>query len=421
MKTLIKIIILKYSILSVSSFSILVSASQVEASEKVKTFLQWGDVKCKKPGTPECYSELYCKIAQKGDPLLTQNKSHSPPAPITVESDCAETSKLNSYTSVINGFSKISLLKEKPELVLVTMHGLWHTSDQFSPSLERIIKQKGGRQFNTIELTLPGHIKTKLSDEYDSYMKLSIKNKPEAEFGEWIEAMESTISLAKELGNKVILMGHSTGGLLSVIAAKKYPEIVSQLILIEPAIQVQRLRDVGSCGSRMFSQRILNFFEELSKFANAPPVKEYASLGMGCEIQKMADAHLLKRKYTQSIYEYNLPNFDGDGSSIDINNLPEGMPPIPYVKENLSPYYEMGNKIRVPVILFNNEYDIVVSPTANKYFFLGVNGRKKYIAINAGKDFPHSRYINDKSDELADYVIQFTESNFSSRIFGVTK
>jgi len=411
MKLLENIFIFKNSILILITINLLSCFVLSKSPNNADTFLHWSDVKCNSSGTPQCYSQLYCKIAQKGQPTKNDSSRFD-------RSNCDSINQQESYTTLINGFSRISILKNKPELVIVTLHGLWYTADQFKPTLNKIIDVKGQKNFNTIEVTLPGHIKSEDSEDFNSYKNWAIENKPIATFDEWLEAMDNTLTLAKELGNKVVLVGHSTGGLLSVIAALKYSKVVDGLILVEPALQVQALRDIGSNVSKVLPGSILKALIAFSKLFNAPDVKPFANLSMGAEIQKMADSVLLKRiKSTPSIYNLNQPNFNYSDNSNELPELSPEIPPIVYTKEDLTPYFNLGKNINIPVMLLNNEHDVVISPDANKYFFMGLKGPKQYITIDFGIDFRHAYFIKEKSSQLAEYITEFIEKNISNNAF----
>jgi pimeloyl-ACP methyl ester carboxylesterase len=55
---------------------------------------------------------------------------------------------------------------------------------------------------------------------------------------DWMSQAEEDFALAQELGDRVILVGHSTGGLLSTWLQLKHPEKVAALILFAPAFEI---------------------------------------------------------------------------------------------------------------------------------------------------------------------------------------
>ena len=93
------------------------------------------------------------------------------------------------------------------------LHGWAYSTEKWEPFLE-LLKKKG---INPIVLKIPG-LTAPLKEvwDLDSYV-------------EWLQKI-----ISKEKG-KVILLGHSNGGRISLAFAAKYPEKVEQLFLLDSA------------------------------------------------------------------------------------------------------------------------------------------------------------------------------------------
>ncbi len=133
-----------------------------------------------------------------------------------------------------------------------------------------------------------------------------------------------------------------------------------------------------------------SFIETLGK-AIGLGVPDGVSIKMGCEVQKLAD-EIFERKFT------NKRRTGRPGSGLEY-------------KEDFNIYTEVARKINMPLIMFNNEYDRIVTPKANKFFFNGLKRSSRYISINSDKKMPHGRITDLKADFLADELAKFTYFN----------
>ena len=66
---------------------------------------------------------------------------------------------------------------------------------------------------------------------------------------EWLADAEADLALAQDFGDKVVLMGHSTGALLLTWLAIRNPVKVAGLILFSPAFGVNSFARAGAWAS----------------------------------------------------------------------------------------------------------------------------------------------------------------------------
>lgn len=113
---------------------------------------------------------------------------------------------------------------KKTELSVLLVHGTYSSPLHFRGMAHAFFNQG----YNVVSLLLPGHW------DKDLYSM----NKMEAK--DFISEMDKGYEFAKELGSKVILSGHSLGGLLSIEQALKRPKSeVHAVVLISPAIKLR--------------------------------------------------------------------------------------------------------------------------------------------------------------------------------------
>ncbi len=82
--------------------------------------------------------------------------------------------------------------------------------------------------FNVVAITLPGH------------WEKNLKSMDTLRGGEWSKEADWGFKIALEMGEKVITSGHSLGGLLSIEQAFKHPDLVAAVVLVSPAVDLQK-------------------------------------------------------------------------------------------------------------------------------------------------------------------------------------
>ena len=106
----------------------------------------------------------------------------------------------------------------KTKVAVVLIHGLFMNENFFSESVPAMFDQG----FNVFNLTLPGH-------------ELGQTGEVEKDFRKWTLYFESMLELAHTQGEKVVVIGHSIGGGLALLAAQK--KSVDALVLFQPALK----------------------------------------------------------------------------------------------------------------------------------------------------------------------------------------
>jgi alpha-beta hydrolase superfamily lysophospholipase len=82
--------------------------------------------------------------------------------------------------------------------------------------------------YNVYNCKLPGHFEINKT-------QLDSTNR-----AEWYASMKRDIEMAKKLGDKVVIVGHSLGGSLALRAALEYPELVNGVVLLAPGLELDR-------------------------------------------------------------------------------------------------------------------------------------------------------------------------------------
>jgi esterase/lipase len=113
-------------------------------------------------------------------------------------------------------------LKSKTEYAIVYLHGFSASQEEGNPVHRNLAKQLGANLYLS---RLSGHG----IDTSDALLNMTASSL-------WETAKEA-YAIGKQLGNKVILMGTSTGGTLALQLAANYPEIAG-LVLLSPNIAI---------------------------------------------------------------------------------------------------------------------------------------------------------------------------------------
>jgi alpha-beta hydrolase superfamily lysophospholipase len=124
---------------------------------------------------------------------------------------------------------------KKTQYAVVVVHGNFESPVRTN-SIARYFGETLG--FNTVSLLLPG------------YFEVPLKKLDDVHYSEWLKEVFENIKIAKNLGNKVIVFGHSLGGLLSIYSGYEFPNDIDLIIASAPAFkQKARVRLGGIIGS----------------------------------------------------------------------------------------------------------------------------------------------------------------------------
>lgn len=114
-------------------------------------------------------------------------------------------------------------LKQKTEYVIVYLHGFTASKEEGNPVHKNIAKEFGCNLFLS-RLAEHG------LDTTEPLMNLTAEK--------YWQSVKEALAIGKQLGNKVILMGTSTGGTNAIQLAAAYPDDIAALILLSPNIEI---------------------------------------------------------------------------------------------------------------------------------------------------------------------------------------
>jgi len=111
----------------------------------------------------------------------------------------------------------------KTDWAVIYVHGFSATSEEIRPVPDRVADRLGANLF---------------------YMRLTGHGRPGAKLGEarvadWIEDLGEAVALGKVLGDKVLIMGTSTGGTLSALLAAQDKSAADAYVFIAPNFALQ--------------------------------------------------------------------------------------------------------------------------------------------------------------------------------------
>jgi pimeloyl-ACP methyl ester carboxylesterase len=113
--------------------------------------------------------------------------------------------------------------------VVVFLHGMFE-SPYFYKGISKTFQEQG---YVTIVPTLPGH----WEGDWTDFDRVS--------YTDWMAETDKAVQLARCFSDKIILAGHSTGGLLAIYGALQYPNDIVGLLLWSPAIKLTKLAWLG--------------------------------------------------------------------------------------------------------------------------------------------------------------------------------
>lgn len=290
-----------------------------------ETFISEQNLPCHKK-TDECYDQLYNYFLNFQSDNTSQVATISDPVRLI-------------------GQSSVRLHNRRTPFVALSVHGLFENAKQMGRTSEAIFSHM---HYNSISITLPGH-----SINPHRYVI-------ETSHHEWISSFESAFRVASLLGDKVILIGQSTGALLSAYGARRFSSDVGGLILIEPAFELNTGPELLSCLVGRFIKDSDNIKPVLN-YMNIPKYYKHLNLFLGCEVSKM------------------------------INTIFNPKNKIGPIDKDI---FSFVHQIKSPTLFINNINDDVVSGNFNKDVSLYFSGNVDYIEINQDRLTPHGSFMN---------------------------
>jgi len=220
------------------------------------------------------------------------------------------------------------------DTVVVIMHGLYD-SPYAQRNFAKALKAKG---YNVVVPLLPNHW------EKDPGRMDTVT------YQDFIREEERAIAIAKKLGKKVVLYGHSAGGLLATNAALKDPSIAG-LVLAAPALELTTPFSLITTVGAFFGADANLFTGEKPDRLYTP----YYSAHAGDEIRKMSE-NLRDQYGWEPLY-----NFDRESARA--------------VKKN------MYGQLKMPVMLLAAQDDPVADTEEMDLLMAAAQGPKKSMRL----------------------------------------
>ncbi len=107
----------------------------------------------------------------------------------------------------------------KTKIAILLIHGLFMNEKFFSESVPALFDQG----YNVFNLTLPGH-------------EMGQTGAAESDANKWSAYLDEMLALARSQAEKVVVIGHSIGGGLALLAAQK--KVIDGLVLFQPALKI---------------------------------------------------------------------------------------------------------------------------------------------------------------------------------------
>lgn len=269
-----------------------------------------------------------------------------------------------------HGIMHLSGWREKTPLVFIFVHGLGMDNQQMK-HLQSNFFHKG---FNVISLDLSGHGE----DEAQAN---------ERNINSWEEDMNAAIKEASELGEKIVLVGHSTGGMLALAQSLQQNNDIAAMALIEPAVRVNNIATNASC---LLSEMGISSTKPIANVANklgimsetfrkdAPSV----STKMGCEVSELR---------TRLVKQFSLEKLS-----------------------EIEQTAQIAKKIKAATLVFNNESDLVVDPTHNKALCENAETNQSIQCVKINAATTHGMVLETKEGlkQLEDTFSQFLQQRF---------
>ncbi len=223
------------------------------------------------------------------------------------------------------GFPKYFLKGERTPAAFVLVHGLTMDDGQMG----EIALQLAKRGHQVLNLILAGHG----PDE---------RNASVTQHQTWIEQVASAIRLARNLGDKVIVIGQSTGGMLALGAGMGFQSpLPDAVVAIEPAVKLPASITLGTCGGKKLGDTSSQIAAKLRKVGlevYAPKI----NLRIACEVTKLSDTILNAQVF----------GIDPQANSLEMSA-------------------KLGQSMKVPLLLINNSEDSIVNVSDNRAFAQG--------------------------------------------------
>jgi pimeloyl-ACP methyl ester carboxylesterase len=262
-----------------------------------------------------------------------------------------------------------NLMPQMPEIVIVSMHGLYGSQSQF----REIYSQLEGYNINLIKMTLAGH---------GAHKSLA----PNIKYQEWQDEISAILNIARKLGKKVIIMGQSTGGLLAVDSHFRNPELSDGLILIEPALDVDLDITAGACllGSLVEDTSEVAWIADLFVPSLSGSARSGDSPAIGCEVVGLAEEleELAREEFEMTLY-----------SQYDV-------------------FKRLGRSFQIPVLMINNVSDEIVNQQINRSFAAGlpygVTDEESSRGLKHGETNEVGKRLRDSG-----LLVDFLDSDFS--------
>lgn len=235
--------------------------------------------------------------------------------------------------------------QRKTLVSVLYFHGLYE-SPQYAKG---IIESFHAQGFNVYAPLLSGHWRKDLSATSRTH------------FTDWLADLRGAMSVARKLGERVILAGFSTGGLLALRGALEYPREVAQLVLWAPAVHLSQ--------------------------------EAYWAIQYG----RLSGLTLNDRL-----------EFPYDGYDVTLYSPAIGQQVVDLISDTMAHYSQgftagerqraLARRIRVPTLLVSSELDDTVSFGAQKNFFRALPGTKQHLVFDRTTDILHGNLTKRRDD-----------------------
>ncbi|MFP5457524.1 MAG: alpha/beta hydrolase [Bacteriovoracia bacterium] len=235
--------------------------------------------------------------------------------------------------------------QRKTPVSVLYFHGLYE-SPQYAKG---IIESFHAQGFNVYAPLLSGHWRKNVSATNRTH------------FSHWLTDLRSAMSLARKIGERVILAGFSTGGLLALRGALEYPREVTQLVLWAPAVHLSQ--------------------------------EAYWAIQYG----RLSGLTLNDR--------LELPY---DGYDVTLYSPAIGQQVVDLITDTMAHHSRgltagerqraLARRITVPTLLISSELDDTVSFRAQKNFFRALPGPKKHLVFDRTTDILHGNLTKRRDD-----------------------